>query len=48
MLIDKIKYNQKTTWLLFIFWEFFTSALADGLSLIFEYQQVSSSLQDFS
>ena len=28
--------------------EFFTSALADGLSLEFEWQQVSSSLQDFS
>ena len=26
--------------------EFFTSALADGLSLEFEWQQVSSSLQD--
>ena len=29
-------------------WEFFTSALADGLSLEFEVQQVSSSLQDSS
>ena len=29
-------------------WEFFTSALADGLSLEFEWQQVSSSLQDSS
>ena len=28
--------------------EFFTSALADGLSLEFEWQQVSSSLQDSS
>ena len=28
--------------------EFFTTALADGLSLEFERQQVSSSLQDFS
>ena len=27
-------------------WEFFTSALADSLSLKFECQQVSSSLQD--
>ena len=26
----------------------FTSALADGLSLVFEWQQVSSSLQDSS
>ena len=28
--------------------EFFTSALADGFSLKFEWQQVSSSLQDSS
>ena len=28
--------------------EFFTSALADGFSLEFEWQQVSSSLQDSS
>ena len=28
--------------------EFFTSALADGLSLEFEWQQVSSSFQDSS
>ena len=28
--------------------EVFTSALADGLSLEIEWQQVSSSLQDFS
>ena len=28
--------------------EFFTSALADGLSLEFEGQQVSSNLQDFA
>ena len=28
--------------------EFFTSALADGLSLEYEWQQVSSSLQDSS
>ena len=28
--------------------EFFTSVLADGLSLEFEWQQVSSSLQDYS
>ena len=28
--------------------EFFTSAFADGLSLEFEWQQVSSSLQDSS
>ena len=28
--------------------EFFTSALADGLSLEFEWQQISSGLQDFS
>ena len=27
---------------------FFTSVLADGLSLEFKWQQVSSSLQDFS
>ena len=31
--------------LLFTLWEFFTSALADGLSLEFEWQQVSSRLQ---
>ena len=29
-------------------WEFFTSVLADGLSLKFEWQQVSTSLQDYS
>ena len=29
-------------------WEFFTSALVDGLSLEFEWQQISSSLQDYS
>ena len=29
-------------------WEFFSSVLADGLSLEFERQQISSSLQDFS
>ena len=29
-------------------WKFFTSALADGLSLESEWQQVSSSLQDSS
>ena len=35
--------------LLFVFfWEFFTLALADGFSLEFEWQQVSSSLQDSS
>ena len=35
--------------LLFVlFWEFLTPALADGLSLEFELQQVSSSLQDSS
>ena len=32
----------------FIPWEFFTPANADGLSLKFEWQQGSSSLQDFS
>ena len=31
---------------IFFSMEFFTSALADGLSLVFEWQQVSSSLQD--
>ena len=30
----------------FSFWEFFTSALADGFLLEFEWQQVSSTLQD--
>ena len=34
--------------LLFTPWEFFTSVLADGLSLEFEWQQVSPSLQNFS
>ena len=34
--------------LLFTTLEFFTSVLADGLSLEFEWQQVSSSLQDSS
>ena len=33
---------------LFIPWEFFTSALDDGLSQKFEWQQISSSLQDSS
>ena len=32
--------------IIIIFWEFFTPALADGFSLDFEWQQVSSSLQD--
>ena len=35
-------------WLLWGLWEFFTSALANGLSLEFVCQQVSSSLQDSS
>ena len=30
------------------YWEFFTSVLADGFSLEFEWQQVSSSFQNFS
>ena len=34
--------------IIFTPWEFFTSALAGGLSLKFEWQQVSSSLQDSS
>ena len=34
--------------IIFLFWEFFTPVLADGLSLEFEWQQVSSSLQDSS
>ena len=34
--------------LLFIPWVFFTSALADGFHWIFEWQQVSSRLQDSS
>ena len=34
--------------IIIIHWEFFTSALADGLSLGFEWQQVPSSLQDSS
>ena len=34
--------------LLFTPWEFFTSVLADGLSLEFEWEQVSLSLQDSS
>ena len=34
--------------LLFTPWEFFTSALANGLSLEFKWQQISSSLQDSS
>ena len=32
----------------FTHWEFFTSVLVDGFSLKFEWQQVSSSLQDSS
>ena len=31
-----------------LFWEFFTPTLTDGLSLEFEWQQVSSSIQDSS
>ena len=34
--------------ILLLFWEFFPSALADGFSLEYEWQQVSSSLQDSS
>ena len=34
--------------IIIIYSEFFTSALADGISLEFEWQQVSSSLQDSS
>ena len=34
--------------LLFTPWEFFISVLADGISLEFEWQQVSLSLQDIS
>ena len=34
--------------IIFIAWEFFTSTLADCLSVEFEWQQVSSSLQDSS
>ena len=34
--------------IIFTSWEFFTSVLADGLSLEFEWQQVSSNLQDCS
>ena len=38
----------ESTLLLFTPLEFFTSVLADGFSLEFEWQQVSSSLQDSS
>ena len=31
-----------------LIWEFFTQALVDGFSLEFKWQQVSSSLQEFS
>ena len=31
-----------------LFWKFFTPALADGFSLEFERQRISSSLQDCS
>ena len=41
-LIDNVIY------MLFTHWEFFTSVLADGLLLEFEWEQVSSSLLDFS
>ena len=34
--------------IILLFWEFFTPTLADGFSLEFEWQQVSSSLQDSS
>ena len=32
--------------IIILFGEFFTPALADGLSMEFEWQQISSSLQD--
>ena len=34
--------------IILLFWEFLTPALADGFSLMFEWQQVSSCLQDSS
>ena len=34
--------------IILLFWEFFTAALADGFSLGFEWQQISSSLQNSS
>ena len=34
--------------IILLFWEFFSPALADGFSLEFERQQVSSSLRDSS
>ena len=42
--------TQKQIYILLLFpvWESFTSALADGLLLEFEWQQVSSSPQDSS
>ena len=43
-----IKNSPEELSLLFTPWEFFTSVLADGLSLEFEWQQVSSSLRDSS
>ena len=42
----KIKNNYKE--ILFFHWEFFSSTSADGPSLEWEWQQVSSSLQDAS
>ena len=40
--------SSNSNFILSIPWEFFTSALADGLSLESEWQQVFSSLQDSS
>ena len=47
--VDNIAHPVKSI-IIFIFYrlEFFSSALADGLSLEFERQQVSSSLQDYT
>ena len=48
MLLDIYKNKYLFIYLLFTPWEYFTSALTDGLSLEFEWQQVPSSLQDSS
>ena len=42
------RWSRVSIFISFTPWEFFTSALVDGLSLEFEWQQVSSSLQDSS
>ena len=48
VLAKKRKKNQQNIIVIIIIMKFFPSALADGLSLEFEWQKFSSSLQDSS